>query len=317
MITVKRAAIPRLRTKEDAKPKHLSLRKYEARVGFLFLLPWLLGFLLLKLVPILAALGFSFTNFHMLTPDQTKFVGLANFATFLRDQAAGASLFGSISYFLLSVPIEMLVALVLAAVFCSERLKGKRIMRTLFFMPSIIPAVAIFLVISGLIDPRSGWIQRLIITPFHLSPDLPLGNLFGIILALWTIGPGFMIMLSAMQAIPKELYEAARVDGAGPFNRFVSITLPMSSPAIFFSLVINMISSFGGVALLDRGLAYNQSLSPMEGYINYQMFSRQDLGYASALAWIMFIVVMTITILLFRSTRYWVHFAEESSDEEI
>ncbi len=314
MISVKRAALPRKRAVKAGK--HLSLRKYEATVGFLFLLPWLLGFLLFKAVPILAALGFSFTNFQMLTPEATRFVGLANFITFFKDQYAGASLFGSISYFILSVPIEMFVALGLAAVFCSERLKGKRIMRTLFFMPSIIPAIAIFLVISGLIDPRTGWIQRLIITPFHLRPDLPLGNLFGIILSLWTIGPGFLIMLGAMQAIPKELYEAARVDGAGPFNRFISITIPMASPAIFFSLVINMISAFGGVALLDRGLSYNQSLSPMEGYINYQMFSRQDLGYASALAWIMFIVVMVITILLFRSTRYWVHFPEERTDED-
>lgn len=315
MISVKRAAVPRSRLAKTNK--HLSLRKYEATVGFLFLTPWILGFLLFKVVPILTALGFSFTNFKMLTPEKTRFIGLANFVEFFKDQAAGASLFGSISNFILYVPLSMLVALTLAAVFCSDRLKGKRIMRTLFFMPAIIPAIAIFLVIFGLIDPRTGWIQRLIITPFHLSPDLPLGNLFGIILALWTIGPGFLIMLGAMQAIPKELYEAARVDGAGPFNRFVSITLPMASPAIFFSLVINMISSFGGVALLDRGLSYNQSLSPMEGYINYQMFSRQDLGYASALAWVMFIVVMLITIILFRSTRYWVHFPEERSDEDI
>ena len=124
-------------------------------------------------------------------------------------------------------------------------------------------------------------------------------------------------MLAAMQAVPKELYEAARVDGAGPINRFVSITIPMCSPAIFFSLVINMISSFGGVALLDRGLAYNQSLSPMESYITYQMFSFMNLGYASALAWIMFILVMVITVLLFRSARYWVHFPEENGNDEI
>jgi ABC-type sugar transport system permease subunit len=315
MISVKRSALPR--QKQAKKAKHLSLRKYEATVGFLFLLPWLLGFILLKAVPILTALGFSFTNFHMLTPEQARFIGLGNYISFFKDQIAGASLFGSLTYFILSVPIEMFVAMGLAAIFTSERLKGKRTMRALLFMPSIIPAIAIFLVIFGLTDVRTGWIQRLIITPLHLNPNLPLNNLFSIILALWTIGPGFLIMLAAMQAIPKELYEAARVDGAGPINRFVNITIPLSSPAIFFSLVINMISSFGGVALLDRGLAYNQSISPMEGYINYQMFSRQDLGYASALSWVMFVVVMVITILLFRSTRYWVHFPEESSDEDI
>jgi ABC-type sugar transport system permease subunit len=319
MFTVKRALAPRRRSPEPNK--HLSLRKYEATIGFLFLLPWLLGFLIFKALPILASLGFSFTNFKMIEPEKTHFIGLANYLLFFRDSSAGASLFGSISYFLLSVPLEMVVALFLAAVFTSERLRGKRIMRTLFFLPSIIPATAVFFIINGLTSPNNGWISRI----FHLSPSTPLYTLFPLILSLWTIGPGFLIMLGAMQAIPKELYEAARVDGAGPINRFVSITIPMSSPAIFFSLVINMISSFGGVALLDRGLSWSQrlvpgapfSLAPMESYIAYQMFSYMNMGYASALAWIMFIIVMGITILLFRSTRYWVYFPEESNDEEI
>ncbi len=262
MLSVKHDCAPRRRLPK--LNKHLSLRRYEATVGFLFLLPWLLGFLSLKAIPILTALGFSFTNFNMLNPENTQFVGLDNYITFFKDRSAGAALFGSISYFVLSVPLEMLLALGLATLFCTERLRGKRIMRTLFFMPSIIPAAAIFLIISGLVSPNSGWIDRLIITPLHLSHSLPLGNLFPIILSLWTIGPGFLIMLAAMQAIPKELYEAARMDGAGPIYRFVAITLPMCSPAIFFSLVINMISAFGGVALLDRGMTYSQSLSPME-----------------------------------------------------
>jgi multiple sugar transport system permease protein len=311
MFTVKRALAPRRRSPKPIR--HLSLRKYEATVGFLFLLPWLLGFLIFKATPILAALGFSFTNFKMLEPEKTHFIGLANYLAFFRDSSAGASLFGSISYFILSVPLEMVVALFLAAFFTSDRLRGKRILRTLFFMPSIIPAIAIFIIISGLINPNTGWIPRL----FHLSSYTPLYTLFPVILSLWTIGPGFLIMLGAMQAIPKEFYEAARVDGAGPINRFISITIPMCSPAIFFSLVINMISSFGGVALLDRGLPYSQSLSPMESYISSQMFTAMNLGYASALAWIMFILVMVITIMLFRSARYWVHFPEETSNDEI
>ncbi len=249
----------------------------------------------------------------MLDPGHTHFIGLANYLLFFKDADAGASLFGSLGYFVLSVPLEMVVALLLAAVFTSDRLHGKRIMRALFFMPSIIPAIAIYIIISGLTDPHTGWIVQL----FHLNSATPLYALFPVILSLWTIGPGFLIMLAAMQAIPKELYEAARVDGAGPINRFLSVTIPMSSPAIFFSLVINMISSFGGVALLDRGLAYDQSLSPMDSYITRQMFSSLKLGYASALAWIMFILVMVVTVLLFRSTRYWVYFPEELGNEEI
>ncbi len=300
------------------KKKSLSLRRYSARVGFLLVLPWILGFLLLKAFPILAALWYSFTDFHMLQPDQIHFIGLQNYLTFLKDPAAAGSLFRSVSYFITTVPIEMIAALLLAAVFSSERLRGKRILRTLFFMPSIIPAVAISIVISGLANPTTGWLSLYILNPLHLPPISGRGTLYPIILALWTVGPGFLIMLGAMLNVPREIYEAARVDGAGPIAAFIYITFPMISPAVFFSLVINMISSFGGVALLDRGLPYSQSLSPMESYISRVMFgSDLNLGYASALAWVMFIVIMAITLALFASTRYWVHFAEEQGDAEI
>jgi multiple sugar transport system permease protein len=295
---------------------HLSMRQREGLVGFLFLLPWIIGFILLKAIPILVALGFSFTDFKMLEPEKTRFIGLANYLNFFKDTLAGTSLFGSIAYFVQAVPIEMVLALGLAAVFSSPRLRGKTILRTLFFMPSIIPAIALFVIIVGLISPGSGWIERLILDPLHLPPLAGAFGLFPILLAVWTIGPGFLIMLGAMQSVPPEVYEAARVDGAGPVNRFFSITIPMISPAIFFSLVINMISSFGGVALLDRGLPFSSSLSPMESYINTQMFSYSELGYASALAWIMFLVVMLITLAIFRSAKYWVHFPEEEDNVE-
>ncbi len=296
--------------------RQLTMRQREGLVGFIFLSPWILGFLLLKAMPILAALGFSFTNFKMLEPEKTKFIGLTNYIDFFKDTGAGSSLFGSIAYFVQAVPIEMLVALGLALFFSSKRMRSKTILRTLFFMPSIIPAIAIFFIVSGLATPGSGWIDRLILDPLGLPPLAGLYAVFPILLAVWTIGPGFLIMLGAMQSVPPEIYEAARVDGAGPINRFFSITIPMISPAIFFSLVINMISAFGGVALLDRGLPFSASLSPMESYINRQMFSYSNLGYASALAWVMFIVVMIITLAIFRSARHWVHFPEEEDNVE-
>jgi multiple sugar transport system permease protein len=137
-------------------------------------------------------------------------------------------------------------------------------------------------------------------------------------MALWSIGPGFLIMYGAMQAIPKEIIEAARVDGAGPLTRFVSITLPMISPAIFFVLVIDLTSAFGGTVLLDRGYVFSQSLSPMEGYINSTMFGGHfELGYAATLAWVMFAFTMSITVFLFRTANRWVYFPEEEDNEEI
>jgi len=111
--------------------------------------------------------------------------------------------------------------------------------------------------------------------------------------------------------VPHEIYEAARVDGAGPWARFVFITLPMISPAIFFTLVVNLTGAFGGAVLLDRGYILNFSLSPMESYINNMMFRDGNLGYASTLAWVTFTVMMTLTMLLFRSASRWVYFPED------
>lgn len=307
----------------DARPvPNRLLKRWEARTGLLFLSPWLLGFLLFKFIPILAALGFSFTNFYMLVPEETHFVGLQNYENILTDSYAGASLFGSLGYFLVVVPLEMAVALGLAALFSSERLRGKGFLRPLFFMPAIIPGVSIFFIWTGLADPTSGWLNRLIIEPLGLPPlPGPFSSggaaMFTAMIAIWSIGPGFLIMYGAMQGVQKELYEAARVDGAGPLTRFILVTLPMISPAIFFALIINLTSAFGGAALLDRGLSFQRSLSPMEGYINYMMFSEGQLGYAAALTWVMFAVTMTITVVLFRSARRWVYFPEEAAHESI
>jgi multiple sugar transport system permease protein len=295
------------------RPRRRSTRlQQEARIGWLFLSPWIIGFVLLKAMPILVSLVFSFTDFHMLNPLETEFIGLENYAHFLRDGQASSSLFGSLAYFLFTVPIEIFVALGLAAIFTSQRLKNKRSLRTLIFMTSVIPATSIFFIFQGSLQ----YFQRLIAGPLGLPPT----NQFGLLLpfmALWSIGPGFLILYGAMESVPNEIYEAARVDGAGPFARFFSITIPMISPAIFFTLVVNLTAAFGGAVLLDRGYILSFSLSPMEGYINTVMFTEANLGYASALAWITFSIMMTVTIILFRTSRHWVYFPEEDSDAEI
>ena len=294
---------------KPAKPTRL---QQEARIGLLFLAPWLIGFILLKALPILAALVFSLTDFKMLSPETTKFIGLENYIRFFRDSEAGASLLGSLEYFLLTVPLEMVVALVLAAIFTSDRLKNKRISQTLIFMTSIIPSTSIFFIFLGSLQ----YAERLIFTPLNLPPIEGFGLLVPF-MALWSIGPGFLIIYSAMESVSKEIYEAARVDGAGPIARFFYITVPMISPAIFFTLVINLTGAFGGAVLLDRGYILSFSLSPMEGYINSTMFLDANLGYASALAWITFAVMMTMTVFLFRSARRWVYFPEEDEHNEI
>jgi len=290
----------------------LTRLQQEARIGWLFLSPWIIGFILLKALPILAAFIFSLTDFKMLAPEATKFIGLANYARFLDDTQAGANLFGSLGYFLLTVPLEMVVALALAAIFTSARLANKQLLRTLVFMTSIIPSTSMFFIFIGSLE----YADRLFFSRMNLPPISGYGLLFPF-MALWSIGPGFLIIYSAMESVSNEIYEAARVDGAGPLARFIFITLPMISPAIFFTLVVNLTGAFGGAVLLDRGYILNFSLSPMEGYINNVMFRQTDLGYASALAWVTFSVMMVITILLFRSSRRWVYFPEEDENAEI
>src|SRR5215216_421296 len=294
------------------KPTKRTRQQQEASIGLLFLAPWLIGFILLKALPILAALVFSLTDFKMISPETTKFVGLANYLRFFGDSEAGANLLGSLEYFLWTVPLEMAVALVLAAIFTSERLKNKRLSQTLIFMTSIIPSTSIFFIFLGSLQ----YAQRLILTPLNLPPIEGNGLLLPF-MAIWSIGPGFLILYSAMQSVPNEMYEAARVDGAGPLARFIYITLPMISPAIFFTLVINLTGAFGGAVLLDCGYILNFSLSPMEGYINNVMFQETNLGYASALAWITFALMISLTIFLFRSAKRWVYFPEEDEVNEI
>ena len=294
------------------------LRRRETVIGVLFLSPWILGFMLLKLLPILYTLGYSFTDYNILSLRKATFVGLENYIHFATDLNAWSALVGSLGYFLTTVPLELVVALGLAAILSSQRVLLKPVWRLVIFIPSIIPAAAIYSIWLGFINPTSGWLSRLILTPLGFPPFVEGSGgvpFLGTIMALWSIGPGFLIMYGAMLSIPNELYEAARIDGAGPLMRFLNITLPILSPAIFFSLVINLTSAFGGSMLLDRGYVYSQSLSPMDGYINLIMFSYREMGYASALAWVMFSVTMTITIVLFRSAKRWVYFPEESSHE--
>jgi multiple sugar transport system permease protein len=294
------------------KSTRLTRLQKEAWIGLLFVSPWLIGFVLLKALPILAAFVLSLTNFKMLDPEATKFIGLQNYVQLIQDRQAGANLLGSLSYFLLTVPLEMIVALALAAIFTSPRLINKRLSQTLIFMTSIIPGTSVFFIFLGSLQ----YVDRLIIRPLELPPIQGNGLLLPF-LALWSIGPGFLIMYSAMQSVANELYEAARVDGAGPIARFFYITLPMISPAIFFALVINLMGAFGGALLLDRGYILNFSLSPMESYINEMMFVQGKLGYASALAWVTFMVMMAITIALFRSSKRWVYFPHEDEENEI
>lgn len=308
-------AIATERAPAHAARRGLPLSKRQAWLGLLFVSPWLLGFVVFKLLPILASLAFSFTDFRALEPENTQFVGLQNYARILSDDEAAFSFFFTLSFALRVIPAQIGAALLFAAFLSSPRIRAKRLLRSLIFLPSIIPGTAVFVVAFGFIDPGTGWLNRLILEPLGMlpfeGPNSESGYFFILtLIALWTIGPTFLIMLAAMRGIPHELYEAARVDGAGPINRFVNVTLPMVSPAIFFSLIISLVSIFGGATLLDQGTTFSGGISAYDNYISTVIFSRFEIGYAAALAWAFFLMMIVVIVALFRTSRYWVYYAE-------
>src|SRR5690242_1254562 len=285
--------------------------RYDQTFGLLLISPWIIGLLLFKLLPIIASLVISFTNFQLLTPERTQFIGFENFQRALfDDEAVGWVFFETLRLGISTIPLQLVASIFLAALLNNPRLKMGNAMRTLFFLPSIIPGVAIFFMWFGFADPATGWLNKLILTPLGLTgfndlySDGAIAFLFSIS-SLWSIGPGMLIMLGALQGLPPEVQEAARVDGAGPLVRFFYITLPLISPAIFFSIIINLISVFGGVVLLDRGNSFSGSFSPYDGYVSYILFQDRDLGYAASLAWFFLILVMIVIGLLFSNARKW------------
>ena len=212
--------------------------KKRKRIGLLLISPWLIGFILLKLAPIIASFVFSLTNFNMIKPQDATFIGLDNYIALLQDEMMWGVLFSTVGLAILIVPIQLLFALSLAAILSSDAIYGRNLYRTLIFLPSIIPGIAVFSVWAGFVDPASGWLNQLIMEPLGLPPYPGVNSESGrntliILLSLWNIGPSFLIISGAMMGVPKELYEAARVDGAGPVYRLFNITLRSSLPPSF------------------------------------------------------------------------------------
>jgi multiple sugar transport system permease protein len=240
---------------------------------------------------------------------------LENYIRILDDAAVGFLIVLTINTAIRTIPLQLTASILLAALLCSPRLKARTALRTLFFLPSIIPSVAIAFMWFGFADPNVGWLNRFILRPLGLTGfnDLYSDAAFALLMtinSLWAIGPGMLIMLAAMQSIPTETQEAARVDGAGPLVRFFRITLPMITPALFFTLVIDLIAVFGGVILLDRGNTFRGGGSPFNNYITYWIFEEWQLGYAATLAWLFFALVMVVVVLLFTTSRRWVYYPD-------
>jgi multiple sugar transport system permease protein len=310
-----------------AKRRKLSqLEKKEMRWGLMFISPWIIGFLAFYLLPMIASFGFSLYDFNPAIPDQARFIGFANWQRALfQDAEVWLSLRRTIHFAAISLPISLLFALFLAILLNSENVLGRSIYRTLFYMPTMIPLVATVLIWNGVLNEQTGWINVIIerLTGIRATgtqglrwladPNLVYYayTLFG----LWGVGNAMIIFLAGLQGIPKELYEAAEIDGANWLQRLIFITIPLLTPVIFYQLVLGVIGSlqyFLAPFVLNNGTGFPEGMTRFfMVYFYKQSFTFFSMGYGATLAWLMLVIAMIITIVLFGTARYWVFYTTE------
>lgn len=215
-----------LRNKISVHPRFSAETRYKRHIGLILISPWLIGLLIFKLLPILASLGISFTDYQLLNPDQIQFIGFQNYRNVFKDALAGTVLWQTIRLALIGIPLQIEAAIFIAVLLSNRRLLMKNTVRTLFFLPSIIPTFAATLMWQGYLNPGTGWLGMML-KPFGLeglmfsvsSGDI---DLLFILTSLWAIGPSILIMMGAIQSIPSEIYEAAWLDGAPELSRAFS-----------------------------------------------------------------------------------------------
>ena len=295
----------------------LNERRREAIIAYILISPWVIGFVAFLLGPMLWSLGLSFFDSDMLT---SKFVGLKNFATLFSTDTTRSlfwtSLYNTTYYVLLSIPLTMAAGFFLAMLL-NQKIRGVGVYRIIYYLPSVIPGIAVSLLWLWLFNPEFGLLNWFLswfgVDKLRWLTDPQLAKPSLVLMSLWGAGGNMLIFLAGLQGIPTELYEAATIDGTSSAGRFRHITLPMVSPTLFFVLVTNMIGAFQAftsVYVMTGGGPANSTLMYVL-YLYNLAFRQYRMGFASALAWIYFILILLLTILVFRSSAAWVYYETE------
>ncbi len=293
------------------------LARREALWGYAFISIWLVGFLIFTFFPTIATLVLSLTNMR-LTLEGSTFVGLQNYVTAWRDPQLWASMGVTLTYGLYALPVAIFLPVLLATLMNQKALFGKTFFRAGFYFPYIIPFVASVLVWGLMMNPSTGWINQFLRalgmqnppnwleSPTWIYPAL-------VLIGIWGVGNAMLINLAALQGVPTELYDAAKIDGAGPTRTFMNVTLPMISPVIFYNLILTVVGLFQYFLV---PLVMNNGTGRPAGktmffnlYLYKTFFAFQNMSYGATQAWILFIVVLAVTGLLFWSSRFWVFYA--------
>jgi multiple sugar transport system permease protein len=295
-------------------PRLSRMQRHDLFYGVLFASPWLIGFVLWTVYPIISSLYYSFTRYDLLQPPQ--FIGLTNYINLTTDDDFFLVIQNTLWWVILSSPIGVASAF-LMAVLLNSRIVARSAFRAIFFFPSIVPIIVVSSVWAFVLNIQYGAINatlrafELPTIPFLSNPTVVKPTL--LLIHMWMQGGAMVIFLATLQDVPRELYEAATMDGAGSWSRFWSITLPMCSPVILFNMVMAFIGGFQNFALpwlLTQG-GPNRATEFFAVFLYRNAFQYLRMGKASALAWILFIVIVIFTVMLFRSSARWVYYRSE------
>jgi multiple sugar transport system permease protein len=293
-------------------------QRREAVEGVLFASPWLLGFFLFTVGPMIASFLMSFTRWNGITPfREIEWVGAENYTRLAsQDASFRKALANTLFYAAFSVPLGMAAALGMALLL-NQRVRGQAFFRTVFYLPSVVSGVATAMLWAWLFNPSFGgvnWALRHLglPEPGWLTDEHTAIWVF-IFMSIWGVGNAMLIYLAGLQGIPEHLYEAAALDGAGPLVRFRHVTVPMLTPTLFFNLVMAIIGSFqvftSAYVMTEGGP--NEATLFYVLYLYQKAFEQFQMGYASAMAWILFAIVLALTLLVLRSSKAWVYYEGE------
>jgi len=287
--------------------------------AMLFISPWIIGFAWFQLYPIGASFYYSFTSYNLMQPP--RFVGTENYTRlFTEDALFRKSLTNTAIYTLFSVPLGLIVAFIFALLL-NRDIPGRALFRAIFYFPSVIPSVATAILWIMLLNTQGGFVNVALGTvgigpiSWLTSPDWTMPSL--ILLSLWGVGPSVVIFLAGLQGVSRELYEAARLDGAGSFRLIRDVTIPMMSPVILFNLVTGMIYAlqvFAQPFILFGSSTSGNPGGPLNSVLVYSVqlytvaFHQFQMGYASAMAWVLFVIIFCFSLIVMRLSTRFVHY---------
>ena len=302
--------------KPKRKPKYTRMQRREHRAAYLFILPWIIGFLVFQLGAMIYSLVLSFTNYDLATNTATP-VGIANYQQLFSNPKVMQSLGNTLYYAVLAVPLEIIVALALAMILNNVK-KGAGIFRVIYYLPKMTPAVATASIFLLLLNGNEGAINKFLaffgITGPQWLIDPSWIKITIVIITLWGLSGTMIILLAALKNVPVDLYEASAIDGAGPIRQFFRITLPMISNALFFNIIVLTIAAlqvFDVVYVLfwrDQTNASPDSSLFVAIYLFQQAFQRFNMGFAAAIAWMLFLIIMVVTLIQVKFGNRFVYY---------